>query len=574
MSRFADWLTRWMRAHKRIQRIGKLALRWWRAHVRGYPDWRALLGPDLVRFRRPHLREDGPQILLATSVGAFLPGTTLESLLGVALQVRGARVHVLLCDSALPACLDCEIGAFPRLERLAQYGPQRDLCRHCYPPAAKVFRTLGITLHRYGDLLTAAERSEAERLAHEIPLEGIAAYRLDGMAVGEHALAGALRFFARADLAHEPHGEVILRRYFEAALLTVFALQRLLARYRFECAVFHHGIYVPQGLIGEAARRAELRVVNWNPAYRKKCFIFSHGDTYHHTLMSEPVQRWEEIEWTPALEARTLDYLKSRWVGAEDWIRFHDKPELDVGAIGAELGIDFSKPTVGLLTNVMWDAQLHYPANAFPNMLEWLLQTIRYFARRPELQLVIRVHPAEVRGAIVSRQPVVSEVHRSFPALPPNVFIVPPESRVSTYAAMLKCNAVIIYGTKAGVELTSLGIPVIVAGEAWIRNKGVTLDATSPAQYFALLDRLPLPARLDESTIHRARKYAFHFFFRRMIPIDCLAVVKGWPPYRLDLRGLDSVRPGRDPGLDVVCEGILFGTDFIFPAERQAAGRR
>ena len=50
---------------------------------------------------------------------------------------------------------------------------------------------------------------------------------------------------------------------------------------------------------------------------------------------------------------------------------------------------------IGLLTNVSWDAQLHYPANAFANMLDWLVQTCRYFATRPDLQLL---DPGPSRG--------------------------------------------------------------------------------------------------------------------------------------------------------------------------------
>jgi hypothetical protein len=34
---------------------------------------------------------------------------------------------------------------------------------------------------------------------------------------------------------------------------------------------------------------------------------------------------------------------------------------------------------------------------------------------------------------------------------------------MNIYAAIMKCDAAIIYGTKAGVEPTSMGIPVIVA---------------------------------------------------------------------------------------------------------------
>jgi hypothetical protein len=310
-----------------------------------------------------------------------------------------------------------------------------------------------------------------------------------------------------------------------------------------------------------------VRVVNWNPAYRKRCFIFSHGDTYHHTLMSEPADAWQDIPWSPAIETKLLGYLRSRWQGTQDWIWFHERPQLDRSVIAREVGIDPARPVIGLLTNVMWDAQLHYPANAFPSMLEWVLQTIGYFSRRPDLQLVIRVHPAEIRGTLVSRQPIVAEIRRAYPSLPANVFVVPPESPASTYALMDQCNAVIIYGTKTGVELTSMGVPVIVAGEAWIRDKGVTRDAASVADYVRILDELPLAGRMDEATVERARKYAYHFFFRRMIPVDCMEPTGTAPPFRVRLDGLESLLPGRMPGLDVICEGITHGTPFVFRDE-------
>jgi hypothetical protein len=222
---------------------------------------------------------------------------------------------------------------------------------------------------------------------------------------------------------------------------------------------------------------------------------------------------------------------------------------------------------VALLTNVMWDAQLHYPANAFESMLDWVLQTIQYFAGRPDLQLLIRVHPAEIRGTARSRQPLVPEIERAFPQLPPNVFVIPPESQISTYAAVATANAAIIYGTKTGVELTSAGIPTIVAGEAWIRNKGLTLDASSPADYFKILDTLPLAERMPAEQVTRARQYAYHFFFRRMVPVPCIVPTKAVPPYKVALDRLDDLLPGRQPGLDVICDGILTGSPFVYPAE-------
>jgi hypothetical protein len=570
VSGIRDLLKNQLRRIPQLERRARLLARRRRLATE-QPDWASILGPDHAEWDRiVAAARGGQRVLIATSVGSHLAGTSLESVLAAALTLRGAEVDVLLCDSALPACLAADVTWYPDQQQFARHGPSRDLCRGCFDSGATTYRGLGLRVRTYGEHLTASDRELAARIAAQVLPSEIPSYELDGLAVGEHALAGALRFYARATLEGEPEGEAVLRRYFHAALLTCLATRALLHQVPYDVAVFHHGIYVPQGIIGECCRQAGVRVVNWNPAYRKQCFIFSHGDTYHHTLMSEPAESWEHMAWSPELEAGLMEYLESRWYGSQDWIWFHDRPVADLERIGREVGADFSKPCVGLLTNVMWDAQLHYPANAFPNMLEWVVSTIEWFAGRPDLQLIIRVHPAELRGTLVSRQPIAAEIRRRFPSLPPNVFVIGPESQVSTYAVMSQCNAVLIYGTKTGVELASIGIPVIVAGEAWIRNKGITLDAASVAGYFELLERLPLPSAMPEEQIHRARRYAFHFFFRRMIPLEFMLPSKEDVPYRVSLRSVHELAPGRSRGLDVICNGILQNLPFTFPAETGA----
>jgi hypothetical protein len=504
-------------------------------------------------------------------MGGFTPATVIESLLGVSLTLRGARVRFLVCDKALPACLQTHV-MDPDPGVLERYELKNVLCDGCYSRGSAFYASHGLPVAHYGEFLSESDRSEAKQLADTVPYDEIDSYRWRGLAVGEHALAGSLRFYARGQLAGADRAETTLRRFLEASLLTAIAMQNLLARDGVDRACFHHGIYVPQGLIAETCRQAGVPLATWNVAYRKGCFLFSHRDTYHHTMLDEPTSAWENMTWGPAQDSEIMEYLASRLTGTRDWLWFHERPIEDVGHIARELGLDRSKPTIGLLTNVYWDAQLHYPANAFPDMLDWLLQTIRHFGRRPELQLLIRVHPAEVRGTIPSRQPLLDEMHKAFPELPRNVFVIPPESNSSTYAAMEMCDAVLIYGTKTGVELSSRSIPVIVAGEAWVRGKGITRDASSPEEYFRLLDALPLDARLDDATTRRARMYAYHFFLRRMIPLPFVKPAEGKAvPYTVEIEGLKDLLPGRDPGLDVICDGILTGTPFVYPAERFTA---
>ena len=550
-----------------LWRATRLARRWYHARYDAYPDWQSPLSADSALWESArNASQGGPRVLMATTIGSHAHAITLESAVAVALTFRGAEVHALLCDGAMTACAECDASLYPDVAKFVKHGPSRDLCRDCAWPAERVYAQLGLKVHRYSDWLTLEDRVEARQIAGAEPMDRIRCFAREGLAIGEHAHAGALRFFATGSLDAEPAAEPVLRRYLESALLTASASRRLMRAIGFSSAVFTQGIYIPWGVVGEIARQEGVHVVTWNVAYRKRRFIFSHDDTYHHTLMTEPRDHWEHGELSPAQDSALTNYLASRREGLFDWIVFHRPRRQDPQEIASRIGLDRSKPIIGLLTNVTWDAQLHYPANAFPNIVEWLVQTCEYFATRRNLQLLIRVHPAEISGFPPSRQPILEELRKRLPELAPNIIVVPPESDMSTYALMSLCNAAIIYGTKMGVELTSVGLPVVVAGEAWIRNKGITHDASTPAEYFRLLQGLPFPERLGSAQLARARRYAYHFFFNRMIPLPFIYPKAGYPIYRLELDRLQQLLPGASNGLDTICDGILKRRPFVLRA--------
>ncbi|BBF91354.1 capsule biosynthesis protein [Blastochloris tepida] len=528
-----------------------------------HQDLRPLLATDAPAWQAAlDAARNGRKVVIATNNGGQFGLSAIDRLLAVALTLRGASVHTVLCDRALPACMMCELNLQPDPARFAASGPSRLLCGYCHGPAAAAQHRLGLAAERLGDFITPEDRVEAERIAGALDLDALRNWTWDGLPLGEHAYAGTLRYFARGTLEDEPQGLAVARRYLAAAVMTARAYRRLFERLKPEVVVAHHGIYSPQGVVAAVARAAGIRVVTWNPAYRRHCFIFSHDDTYHHTLMTESVARWADTPLTEAQRTGIIDYLLSRREGREDWIRFHKDPDYATRARLAELGLAPDKPLVVAFTNVFWDAQLHYPTNAFASQIDWLAATIEVFAGRPDLQLVIRVHPAEVSGSPASRQRAADEIAKRFPVLPANVAIVPPESPLSSYQLADLANAVLIYATKMGVELTAMGIPVVAAGEAWVRNKGITEDVTSPEHYRAILARLPFD-RVDEpARRERALRYAHHFFFRRMIPLAFVMPEHGPRRFTVAARTLDQLRPGGDAGLETICRGILAGAPF------------
>ncbi|WP_426994177.1 hypothetical protein [Methylomonas sp. CM2] len=281
-------------------------------------------------------------------------------------------------------------------------------------------------------------------------------------------------------------------------------------------------------------------------------------------MIDEPAEYWNDLAWSEDKEQAIMGYLHSRWTGGNDWISFQSDAELDSSRIAEQLGLERGKPIVGLLTNVIWDAQLHFRQSAFPSMLEWLFASIDYFISRPDMQWVIRVHPAEVKGTVPSRQKVADEIAARYGSLPDHIKLVLPEDKISTYALMSLCDSALVFGTKTALELACTGLPVVVAGEAWCRGKGFTIDVSDPDQYRQVLESLPLARRLPPEQVELARKYAYHFFFRRMIPLKCLAPISRFGPYKVNVTRLEQLMPGADPGLDLICDGILNGKPFIY----------
>lgn len=506
---------------------------------------------------------EGSRILCATSVGGHPAARSIDSLVAMTLWLRGATPTFLLCDAALAACEQCSFATFRTPATFVREGPRR-LCGSCFSTGASYYRPLPISLRRYREFLPDA--SAAVRRTMTLSLDECFSFEERGVRLGEQARAATLRFFGKADLTSEPPQLVlaVARRYAAGAFAAAEVAERVFSEVEPDCVVGHHGVYVPQGVLGEVARRDGVRVVNWGTAYRNTTVLYSHGDTYHHTFIHEPVELWDRTPLDAEQEKRLLEYLSDRTEGKGDWAWVTPeaalRPEVQAQRqLLAELELDPDRPVVGLLTNVLWDAQLYYENQAFPHMLEWLWLTLEHFAAHPELQLIVRIHPHEIKAG--NRQPVEPEIRARYPVLPPNVRVIPHNHHYNTYALMGMCRAVLIYGTKTGVELSALGTPVIVAGEAWIRGKGISYDASSREEYVALLNAIPELGPIQGERLARARRYAHHYFFRRMIPLTSIDPSGEIPP-RITIDRVEDL--AQDRGLEVIVAGILNGREFVF----------
>ena len=176
------------------------------------------------------------------------------------------------------------------------------------------------------------------------------------------------------------------------------------------------------------------------------------------------------------------------------------------------------QPLALLATNVLGDSLTLGRQRISETMAEMIVKTVDYFIQHPEAQLLVRVHPGELKTHGTS---MVEVLESAYPSLPENIHIIRPEDKTNTYDLMEIADLGLVYTTTVGMEMAMSGLPVIVTGKTHYAEKGFTLDPSTWSEYESMLDTVladPKAARLSDSQMEQAWLYAYLFFFEFSLP--------------------------------------------------------
>jgi hypothetical protein len=321
--------------------------------------------------------------------------------------------------------------------------------------------------------------------------------------------------------------------------------------HRPQAVITPNGSILEMGAVYEAARFLELPVVTYEFGEQRGRIWMALNDE---VMRQETGALWaarrdqllDETHWQ---EIRALFDSRQRASLWENFARlWQGQPARGGEHVRRELGLD-ERPVFLLPANVIGDSLTLGRQVFSQSMTEWLERTIQYFAGRPEVQLVVRIHPGEryLKGPSVGdlalrqlpnlgKDPALSHIH-----------LVAADDPINTYDLVEIADLGMVYTTTVGLEMAMSGVPVLVAGVTHYRSKGFTLDPDSWDSYFALLDRAILgfrgdhppdahpPAfRLEREQVEQAWNYAYRFFFEFPLPfpwhlLDYKEKLEEWP---------------------------------------------
>ena len=167
---------------------------------------------------------------------------------------------------------------------------------------------------------------------------------------------------------------------------------------------------------------------------------------------------------------------------------------------------------------------------------------------------LLRIHPAELSGSLPSNQKIYNEIMNRFKKLPTNINIIQPDNTLNSYSIIDKSSLCIVYASTIANEIAAMGKPLIIGGEAYIKNKGITYDPKSKKEYFQFIDELLKKPEIDE-TISKSKKICLLFLFSKNIPIDLIDITEGKiSDFMIDFKKVKKMIKGDyfDKGLDIM----------------------
>lgn len=480
--------------------------------------------------------------VLVLSLRMWTHHAAFESVIAQALRLRGAEVGLVTCGGGLPIC---EVGWGRRT------APRP--CDRCAWYTDRVAASGGFPHLRLADELpwgSSPQRAPTERDQQRVTLSP------------RDADFNSTAWFTKSgDPARTLDGAAVERDFAISVAAVEAAFGKILDRFRPDVVLALNGIFAPERAVRAVAASRGVPVVTYEKAPRKDTLLFGRTNAAPEMVTDALADDQLARPLTEAESEALEGLLLSRVTGSGAHEQYFDAPlEHEGETVRGSLGLRRGARIVSAFSNLAWDTALLGRDVAFESQFEWLARTCEAVDGREDLELVIRVHPAESRWG--TAQPVEAELASRLGELPENVHLVRPDEPLSSYGLLAISDLVLCYTTTVGLEAAVRGIPVAVAGRPHYRGRGFTIDLESRAD---LESAISAPQEMSLEQVELARRYAFAFFFRLMIPFRHVTTVgdrlTGVATAAADLL------PGRDPYLDFICDRILEGGELFLPPE-------
>ena len=425
-----------------------------------------------------------------------------EALVAAALKRHGAEIICVTCDGMMAE--GCAAMSSFKITHLSPLKTRTKICRMCRKRRDALTNGLGVKAITMDSLLTHSAKDELTAFINDVDVADIMGLEVDGFKVGRIAMHETIihhKLTALEEMTSEALNE--FRSHLLNVLLCLRVTQALIDKLRPSRILNYNTNLSGNHIMMLAAERAGVPTyglhAGGNMAKRlSSLYIYRHNSV---KLYKEWIKRFE-LEWAklPTTEAGIRDaalHFAALTSGKTLWVYSAPKQKafFDVkGYYGISANQKVLLATLSSYDEIFSSQTLgimEKPQLMFASQVEWMQSLISHVAQRPDLFLIIRVHPRELpnqRDKLHSLH--AKKLSAALVDLPPNVRINWPEEGISLYDLLPQVNAGLNGFSSVGKEMAMMGIPVVIFDDKIIfYPSSLNSLAINPEDYFRRIDQ-------------------------------------------------------------------------------------
>ncbi|PTX96915.1 hypothetical protein DB345_06985 [Spartobacteria bacterium LR76] len=354
-------------------------------------------------------------------------------------------------------------------------------CERCVLEQAVVRRTASNArednLSNYADF---EDYSRAEELVKNDSLDELLGICVDGVPVGRMCLYDIVLEHKVNEYSMLGEGEVFgsYKRLVRAALILSWRFARFLQRNEVAGLLTYNSNYSLNNVISSLAQKAGIQTYSMHGglSHRRvwETLMFTSGAFY--SFWGACVKNWQNGFSRRLLDREEVlevgEHFMELFVGKASHAYSAPVDEVDVAPLLQRASLGGTRKVIVAATSSADEifaagsagiADFSTDKFVFPSLIDWIEFLIEHFRARPDLALIIRVHPREFpnkREGVTSAQ--AKKLLAVLDKVPENVFVNWPSENISLYQLIAEADLVLSCWSSALLEASAFGCPIVM----------------------------------------------------------------------------------------------------------------
>jgi len=526
----------------------------------GVPEYLQALeriGHELDNYTIPVQPEKPSRILFGPSFAIYSLCFIHDRVLSYALRLRGAEIVPIYCD----AVQSVECNYFGGV-----WGGQdfEENCKRCINQSQELWRDNPIPALKLSQYLQSDDIQAVTAKTEYLDAEQWGTYTEDDLPFGWWAKDILVNNYVVGDYHLIPNYHFLGLAHLKNLLLLKVAYERIIDDVKPDRVIANDSYYGMWAILQKLCERKGIPFYSHWSGTRPGAWCCAYNDAAMNLDFSKPWKDFSQIPLGERQKSKVQHWLDGRSSGEEmvfdtASLAKHHTDSFDLSRIVPD------KPTALLAANVIWDLSALNKQVVFADMIDWIAETIHWFAAHPEFQLIIKPHPGELNPSIpATEERVEVGLSRRGVHLPPNVFLLSPKVALTIYQLFPFVKVGLVHTTTVGIEMAARGMPVITTAKSPYRGFEFTIDPFSQKEYFEVLERALLGEKiLDlDSQVDLAYKFILFYHYHYYTKIDIMDYTWGKVP-KLKVQSLEELLPGKNPYRDYIIDSIMDGLPIV-----------